>query len=154
MEDEDNDSQAYTSAEFHNAVQKQLIGTAIATLSEIKLAWAQVAPFLDAGRAICRDDVRLNGQLAMHAQEYAADHLVEAEEAYLSLSVRDREDGLEWLSQSWWLSDVILSDDNPDRVRAALAAMERSAAKVREWLAEQEAARAVPHPPVETDQPE
>lgn len=133
------DQPPFTSSEFHDAVQQQLVNAAIATLAEAKLEWAQVAPFLDAGRAMCRDDVRLNGRLAVHGQEYDGPELVEAEEAFLSLSVRDREDGIEWLSQSWWLSDVILSDENPDRVRSAIAAMERTTVKLRGWLAEREA---------------
>lgn len=130
----------FTSAEFHDAVQQQLVNAAIATLAETKLEWSQVTPFLDAGRALCRDDVRLNGRLAIQGQEYDGPDLVEAEEAYLSLSVRDREDGIEWLSQSWWLSDIALAGEDPDQVRTAIAAMERSLAKLRQWLAEREAA--------------
>lgn len=128
----------YTSSQFHDAIQNQLVNAAIAALAESKLDWSQVAPFLDAGRAMCRDDVRLNGRLAIHGEEYDGPNLVEAEEAYLSLSVRDREDGIEWLSQSWWVSDVALSGEDPDQVRVAIAAMERSIAKLRQWLAERD----------------
>lgn len=140
----------FTSAEFHDAVQQQLVNAAIATLAETKLEWSQVAPFLDAGRALCRDDVRLNGRLAVQGQEYEGADLIEAEEAYLSLSVRDREDGIEWLSQSWWLSDIVLGDKNPEQIRTALAAMERSIAKLRQWLADYEAAHPA-QPPLDLD---
>jgi hypothetical protein len=133
------DQPPYTSSQFHDAVQQQLVNAAIAALAETKLDWAQVAPFLDAGRAICRDDVRLNGRLAIQGQEYDGPDLVDAEEAYLALSVRDREDGIEWLSQSWWLSDIALAADDPHQVRTAIAAMERSIAKLRDWLAAREA---------------
>lgn len=142
------DQPPYTSAEFHDAVQQQLVNSAVAAIAETKLEWSQVAPFLDAGRAMCRDDVRLNSRLAVLGREYDGPELVEAEEAYLSMSVRDREDGIEWLSQSWWLSDIILADENDDNVRSAVAAMERSIVKLREWLAEREAAAAPdPAPP-------
>lgn len=128
------DKPPYTSSHFHDDVQRQLVNTAIATLSETKLEWGQIAPFLAAGRAMCRDDIRLNSRLTLHGQEYDGAELVPAEEAYLSMSVRDREDGTEWLSQTWWLSDLAVAHDNPDRVQAAIAALERSIEKLREWL--------------------
>jgi hypothetical protein len=130
----------YTSADFHNEVHKQLVTTAIAALEETKLAWPQVAPFLEAGRAMCRDDLRLNGRFAIHGLEQQGDEQVEAEEAYLAISVRDREDGTEWLSQSYWLSDVLLSEQDPQRIRSAIAGIERTLARVRDALAEREAA--------------
>lgn len=143
------DQPPYTSADFHNDVHKQLVSTAIATLSDTKLPWSQVAPFLDAGRALCRDDVRLNSRLAVHGVEYEGAALVESDEAYLSLSVRDREDGVEWLSQTYWLSDIALADQDPERVRGAIAAIERSIGKLKEWLAARtpDAAGTAPEPP-------
>lgn len=132
------DQPPYTSADFHNDVHKQLVNTAVAALADNKLPWAQVAPFLDAGRAVCRDDVRLNGRVALHGMAYDGADLVAADEAYVSISVRDRDDGVEWLSQTYWLSDIALADRDPDRVRAAIAAIERSAARLRDWLAGRE----------------
>jgi hypothetical protein len=129
------DQPPYTSAEFHADVHKHMVNVAVSTLADTKLDWAQLEPFLEAGRSICRDDIRLNGRIAIHGVEARDEALVEAEEAYLSISVRDREDGTEWLSQSYWLSDLALADQEPERVRSALAAIERSAAKLREWLA-------------------
>ena len=134
------DPEPYTSAEFHNDVHKQFVSSLATLIAEMKLEWTQVAPFLEAGRAICRDDIRLNGRLAIHGLENRGAELVEADEAFLSLSVRDREDGNEWLSQSYWLSDIALADQDPERVRSALVAMERTVAKLRQWLAERETA--------------
>lgn len=132
------DEQPYTSAEFHDEVHKQLSVAIAAALEEAKLEWQQVAPFLDAGRAMCREDFRLNGRLTLHGQEYEGADLVEAEEAYLAISVRDREDGVEWLSQTYWLSDIAIADGDPARIRAAVAALGRTTAKLRAWLAEHE----------------
>jgi hypothetical protein len=128
----------YTSADFQADVQKQLVNTALAALSDAHLSWSQVAPFLEAARAVCRDDLRLNGHLALHGLEYAGADLVPTDEAYLSVSARDRVDQVEWLSQTYWLSDLALADRDPERVRSVIAAMERTLAKLRDWLAEQE----------------
>lgn len=132
------DQPPYTNSDFQEDVQRQLVNTAIAALSDSKLAWSQVAPFLDAARALCRDDVRLNGQLTIHGLEFSGADLAPTEEAYVSISVRDREDQLEWLSQTYWLSDLALADQDPERVRAAAAAIERSLDKLRQWLADHE----------------
>ena len=128
----------YTSAEFHDAVQKQLASIVTAALADSKLEWGQVAPFLDAARAICRDDMLLNGRFVLHGLEESDAGLTPADEAFLTVSVRDREDGTEWLSQSYWLSDIVLSDPDPDHVRSALAGIERTAARLKAWLEERE----------------
>jgi uncharacterized Ntn-hydrolase superfamily protein len=132
------DQPPYTSADFHDDVHKQLVSIVTSSLADTKLGWSQVAAFLAAGRALCRDDVRYNGRLALHGVEYRDGELAEADEAYLSLSVRDREDGVEWLSQTYWLSDIALADQDPERLRGAIAAMERSVAKLKQWLADRE----------------
>jgi hypothetical protein len=141
----------YTSAEFHNQVHKQIVATAVAALEETKLPWAQVAPFLEAGRSMCRDDLRLNGRFALHGLEQQGEELAEAEEAYLSISVRDREDGTEWLSQSYWLSDIVLTDQDPERVRSAIAGIERSLTRLRQWLTERETAIAAQPPATDAE---
>ena len=133
------DEPAYTSSEFHDDVHKQLVNTTLAIISDAKLEWSQVAPFLAAGRTLCRDDVRLNSHLSLHGLEYEGAELVPAEEAFLAMSVRDREDGVEWLSQTWWLSDIALSDASPDRVRSAIVGLEKTLAHLNEWLAAHEA---------------
>lgn len=127
----------YTSAEFHDDVQKQLASIVTAALADTKLEWSQVAPFLDAARAICRDDVLLNGRFVLHGLEESDEGLTQADEAFVTVSVRDREDGTEWLSQSYWLSDIVLSDQDTDRVRSAVAGMERTVERLKTWLDEQ-----------------
>jgi hypothetical protein len=61
---------------------------------------------------------------------------VEAEEAYLGISVSDREEGEEWLSDTWWLSEIAIAEDDPEQVRAIVRALERSIAKLNAWLAD------------------
>ncbi len=132
------DQPPYTSDDFRTDVQKQLVNAAVATLSDAHLSWSQVAPILDAARALCRDDLRLNGRLALHGLEYSGAELVPSSEAYLSLAARDRADDVEWLSYTYWLSDLALADQDPDRVRSVIEAMERTLAKLKDWLAAQE----------------
>ena len=141
----------YTSANFHNDVQHQLVTAAVDALSQTKLEWHQVAPLLKAARAICSADIR-GARVALQGLEYEGAELVPAEEAYLSMSVRDREDGTEWLSQTWWLSDLALADEDPDRIRSAISAMERSIDKLKEWLSEKgEGAGEAETPPTPSD---
>ena len=61
---------------------------------------------------------------------------VEAEEAFLGISVSDRDDGAEWLSETYWLSDVAIADEDPAKVRAIVRGLERSLAKINAWLAD------------------
>lgn len=141
------DQPPYTSAEFHEDARKQLVDAAISAMSSAQLSWTQLAPLLDAARALCRDDLRLGGGLALHGLEYAGAELAPAAEAYLSVTARDRDTHVEWLSQTYWLSDLALADRDPERVRSAVAAMERSLAKLNAWLEEHDAV------PAETGSP-
>ncbi len=130
---------AYTLADFHNVVQKQIVNATYETLVETKLDWALVEPFLHAAREICRADFVRTGRVQVHGAVAEADRWAEAEEAYLSLSIADQDDGSEWLSQTWWLSDLVLAGDDPARVREAVGALERSLDKLRAWLADNQA---------------
>ncbi len=132
-------SEPYTSGHFHADAQKQLAAAAATALAECKLGWEQVLPLLEAARSVCLDDIRFNGRLALHGLE--GSDLKPADEAYLSLSASDRNDGKEWLSATYWLSDLALADRDPARVRAAVAALERTLDKLRSWLAEQDSAQ-------------
>jgi hypothetical protein len=128
------DRSPYTSTDFQEAVQKQLVEAASAALGTARLSWAQLAPLLEAARSLCRDDMRLGGRLAVHGLEYDGTELAPAAEAYLSVTARDRDTHVEWLSQTYWLSDLALADQDPERVRSAAAAIERSLAKLNAWL--------------------
>lgn len=127
-------AESFTSADFHNVVQKQLLNVVFDTLAQSKLDWAQVSPFLEAARDLCRSDFAETGQARIHAVRAEGDGWVEAEEAYIGISVADRDDGAEWLSETWWLSDVVIAGSNREQVKEAIAALERSIAKLRLWL--------------------
>lgn len=127
-------AESFTSADFHNVVQKQMLNIVFDTLAQSKLDWHQVAPFLDAARDVCRSDLEENGRARIHAVRAEGESWVDAEEAYIGISVADREDGKEWLSETWWLSDLIIAENDRDQVNQILSALERSIAKVREWL--------------------
>lgn len=144
------DQPIYTHQRFIADAQKQLVNLAVASLSDRTLDWAQVAPFLEAARALCREELGRPSTLVIHGTEYRDGNLVPAEEAYLSISVRDQENEIEWLSQTHWLSDLALADQDRERVRSAIAAIETSLEKLRAWLAEQEAAAPEPDEDIST----
>ena len=70
-----------------------------ATLAESKMPWNLVEPFLETGRAVCVGDFVENARIRIHTQRAEGESWVEAEEAFLGISVSDREDGQEWLSK-------------------------------------------------------
>jgi len=131
----------FTSAEFHNVAQKHIVNAVYETLLEGKMDWALIQPFLDAARQMCRSDFLEAGRLRFHAVRAEGEGWVEAEEAYLALSIPDRDDGHDWLAETYWVSEVGLADRNPEEVRRIVAALERSIAKLNLWLAEQEKVR-------------
>lgn len=124
----------YTSSDFHNVVQKHIVNATYETLIEAKLHWELIEPFLRAGREICRGDFKRTGRVGIHGAEAEGDGWAQAEEAYVSLSIADQDDGREWLSETWWLSDLVLAETNPARVREAARALERTVAKLDLWL--------------------
>jgi len=128
----------FTSADFHNVVHKQIVNAVTDTLAAGKLDWELIAPFLDAARSICRADFEEAARIAFHTVRAEGEDWVEAEEAFLGIAVAGRDDGEEWLSQTYWVSDVALADRDPEQVRRVAAALGRSLAKINAWLAEQE----------------
>jgi hypothetical protein len=128
----------FTSSEFHNVVQKQILNAVYETLAAGKMDWELIVPFLDTAREICRADFREASRIRLHTVRAEGDDWVEAEEAYLGIAVADRDDGQDWLSETWWISDIALADRDPEQVRRIAAALERSLAKINAWLAEQE----------------
>ncbi len=100
--------------------------------------WELIAPILDTAREICRSEFRETSRIRLHTLRAEGEAWVDAEEAYLGIAVTDRDDGQDWLSETYWISDIALADGDPEEIRRVVAALERSIAKVNAWLAEQE----------------
>ena len=132
---EDDDDSPLTVSDFHTVAQKQILNATFATLAESKMQWNLVEPFLEAGRAVCIGDFTQNARIRIHTQRAEGESWVEAEEAFLGISVSDREDGDEWLSETYWLSDLAIADGSRPEVEAIIAGLERTIGKLREWLA-------------------
>jgi len=141
------DDAPLTTADFHNIAQKQILNAVFSVLSENKMDWALVAPFFEAAREVCLGDIEENAQIRLHTLQLDGDSWVESDEAFLGISVSDREDGSEWLSDTYWLSDIAISDNDPDQARAIVRALERSIAKINIWLADKPGGPAKTEPP-------
>src|SRR5688500_18259929 len=129
---------SFTSADFHNVVQKQILNAVYESLASEKMDWDLIAPILDTAREICRSDFRNASRIRLHTVRAEGEGWVDAEEAYLGIAVADRDDGQDWLSETYWISDIALAERDPDQVRRIIAALERSIAKLNAWLAEQQ----------------
>lgn len=132
---EDEEETLLTTADFHNIAQKQIMNAVFAVLADNKMDWALVAPFLDSARELVRGDFA-TAQLKLHTVRAEGETWVDAEEAYLGLSVSDRDDGAEWLAETWWLSEIALADADPAEVHRIAAAIRRSLDKIDAWLAD------------------
>jgi hypothetical protein len=127
----------FTTADFHNVVQKQILNAVTSTLADTKLDWAQVAPFLAIARDLCRADYASGPKVQFHAETERGGLPADAEEAYLGVTIADQDDKTAWLSETYWLSDVVLARGETDHVRASVRALERTIAKLNAWLDEQ-----------------
>ena len=125
-----------TVAEFHTIAQKQILNAVFAVLADAKMDWSLVAPFLDAARDLCLGDFEETGRVRLHTLRAEGDAWVEAEEAFLGISVSDRDDGAEWLSETYWVSEIATADDDPEQARAIVRGLQRSIAKIEAWLAD------------------
>lgn len=123
-----------TAADFHGLAQKQIMNAVFATLADSKMQWNLIVPMLEAARAVCAADFE-EAQVRLHTMRGEGTGWVEAEEAFLGISVADRETGEAWLSETWWLSDIATQDASREEVEAVIAALERTTGKLREWLA-------------------
>jgi hypothetical protein len=130
------DDAPLTIADFHNIAQKQILNAVFAILSETKMDWAVVAPFFEAAREVCIGDIEENAQIRLHSLALEGEDWVEAQEAYIGISVSDREDNEEWLSDTRWLSEIAIAEEDPEQVRAIVRALERTIAKLNLWLAD------------------
>ena len=131
----------YTSADFHSVVQKQILNALYETFAAGKLDWELVRPFLEAAREMCRADFREAGSVRFHVLRQEGEEWVSAEEAFLGISIADRDTNEDWLTETWWVSDIALAERDPDQVRLVVAALERSVAKLNAWLREQQTAQ-------------
>jgi hypothetical protein len=138
-EQQDFEDAPYTAADFHTVIHKQLIHAVADTLSEHKPHWEVVAPFLDTAREMCRSDFETAGSVQLHGLVQQEEEVVEAEEAYVEFTIADQDDNHLWFQETFWLSDIILTDPDPAHVRDKIRALERSIARLNQWLAEQEA---------------
>ena len=128
----------YDSRHFHVVTHKLVINTVFEALSDAKLDWELIAPFLESAREMAQGDFD-EAHLRLHTVRAEGEEWVEAEEAYLGISVADRDSGEEWLSATYWLSELATAEDDPAQVRRIIAALERSIGKMRDWIAEKEA---------------
>jgi hypothetical protein len=141
------DDAPLTTAEFHNIAQKQILNAVFSILSETKMSWELVAPFFESAREVCIGDIEENAQVRLHSLALEDEGWVEAREAYIGFSVSDREDGQEWLSDTRWLSEIAIAEEDPEQVRAIVKALERTIAKLNAWLADQAGGSAPAEPP-------
>ena len=123
-----------TTGDYHQIAQKQILNAVFAVLAESKMDWGLVAPFLEAAREVCMGDIEETAQIRLHVMRQDESSWVEAEEAFLGISVSDREDNEEWLSETYWLSDLATADGDRGEVEQVIAGLERTIAKLREWL--------------------
>lgn len=124
----------FTTSDFHNVVHKHIVNAAAAGLAEAKFDWQDIAPFLATARDICRADFRANGLVQLHTVTQQDDQWIDAEEAFVGVSASDQDDGNEWLSETFWLSDVVTAGEDPEHVRSAIRALERTVSKLNAWL--------------------
>jgi len=128
----------YGSDQFHVVTHKLIINAVHETLADAKMDWDLIAPFLESAREMAQADFD-EAELRLHTVRAVGDQWMEAEEAYLGISVADRDSGEEWLSETRWLSELAIAEDDPEQVRRIIAALERSIGKMRDWLAQKEA---------------
>jgi hypothetical protein len=130
------DGRPLTTGDFHTVAQKQILNAVFAILSDAKMDWNLVEPFYAAARDVVLGDIEETAQVRIHTVQQVEDQWVQAEEAYIGISVSDRDEGEEWLSDTYWLSEIALADNDPNEVRAIVRALERTIAKLNLWLAD------------------
>ena len=130
---------AYGSEQFHIVTHKLIKHAINELISDNKFDWEVIAPFLESAREMTYADFQ-EADVRIHTvRGHLNDVYVEAEEAYIGFSVADRDTGEEWLSATYWLSELATEEDDPVQVRRIIAAVEKSLAKMREWVAQKEA---------------
>jgi len=134
---------SFTSSDFHTVTQKLILNAANDMLTEAKLSWPAVLPFLETARDMARGDFE-QAKVRLHTLQAQGEQWVDAREAFLGISVADRDDGEEWLAETWWISEIATADGDPDQVRAIIRALEKSLVLLHVWLAEREGGAEAP----------
>ncbi|MFN3945986.1 MAG: hypothetical protein ACK4K7_13765 [Allosphingosinicella sp.] len=124
----------FTSADFHTVIQKHIANAVASAMADAKLGWDEIEPFLEAGRRISRADYARGPKVQLHATAERDGLPVDADEAYVGVTIADQHDGTAWLSETYWLSDVVLARQDADHVRASVRALERTIEKLNAWL--------------------
>jgi len=124
----------FGTADFHDLAHKQILNAVFSALSEAKMDWATIAPLLDGARDVVLGDFEETARIRLHTMRAEGDGWVEAEEAYIGITAADRETGEQWLEESFWLSDLATVENDRTEVEAIVRALERSIAKLRDWL--------------------
>lgn len=140
----------YTSEHFHIVTHKLIKHAIVEMISDNKFDWEVIQSFLESAREMAQADFD-EAELRIHPVRADGENWVEAEEAYLGISIADRDTGEEWLSATYWLSELATGEDDPAQVRRIIAAMEKSIAKMRAWAEEKEAGGAGEPAPPATD---
>jgi hypothetical protein len=82
---------------------------------------------------VCADDLRAGG-VGLHALAERDGEWIDAEEAFVSVAALDRDEGGEWYCETYWLSDLVTAEGDPDHARAAIRGLERTIARLNAWL--------------------
>lgn len=129
----------YSIADFQNDARQRLATIAASAMAEHRIADGELKALIEAARNLCRDELIRNGRFALHGLDQDADGVVPSDEAYLSLAAAGPGEGRDWVSLTFWLSELALADRDPGRVRGVIAAIDRTQEKLRAWLAAEEA---------------
>ncbi len=134
----------FTTEHFHGLIHKQIVNAVYERLADGKMDWSLVRPFAEAGRRLAAAEFRDHADVRLHAIRSEGGQWVDAEEAYVGISVSDEETGETWLSETRWVSELALASDDPAHGRRVIAALERSIERIRAAL--EEADEATPGP--------
>ncbi len=146
--DEKKDESPLTSADFHTIAQKQIMNAVFAALAETKMDWSLIAPFLETAREVCVGDFEENGRIRLHTMRAEGEAWVEAEEAFLGISVsRPRRRATNGCRKPGGCPTSRSPTAIREQVSAIVAALERTIAKLNDWLASPPGDAAATAPP-------
>ncbi|MGQ0560123.1 MAG: hypothetical protein ACT4OE_11185 [Sphingosinicella sp.] len=124
----------FTTGDFHTVAQKQLLNALYETLTRDKLDWKLIAPMVETARQLARSEFQHGARVRFHTLKAEGDDWVESEEAFLGIAVADPESGEDWLTETFWVSDIALAAGDAGEAEKIIAALERSIKRIREKL--------------------